>query len=364
MQILNVKAENFKGLKLVEVAPKEGTTVIGGKNRAGKSSFLDAIAAVLGGAKLCPKKPIRDGQDKAECSVKLAGDMSLLFPACTITRTWERRENGSIKSQLQIVTAEGNKAPTPQTIMNDLVGPLGFDPERFLRMDPKEQAEILRGLVGLDFTELDAEREKAYASRTEVNRNGKTLKAKFDGMPIHADAPEEEVSVADLMTELQRRQAVNRRNEEVRGELADIRVRVLPMLDDTIHGAELDVTELEAKLNRAIERLEDLAKKKATATGDGNVKAIEVNSLKDEDEAEVQDQVAASEDTNRKVRENSERARLDGDMKAERERSAKLSEQINQIDAQKQKLRQDAEWPVESLGYDENGVTLMDRPFE
>jgi len=166
------------------------------------------------------------------------------------------------------------------------------------------------------------------------------------------------------MTELQRRQAVNRRNEEVRGELADIRVRVLPMLDDTIHGAELDVTELEAKLNRAIERLEDLAKKKATATGDGNVKAIEVNSLKDEDEAEVQDQVAASEDTNRKVRENSERARLDGDMKAERERSAKLSEQINQIDAQKQKLRQDAEWPVESLGYDENGVTLMDRPFE
>ena len=48
MQILKVRAENFKGLRLVEIEPKQGTTVIGGANRAGKSSILDAVQKNFG----------------------------------------------------------------------------------------------------------------------------------------------------------------------------------------------------------------------------------------------------------------------------------------------------------------------------
>ncbi len=41
MQILSVRAQNFKGLKLVEVEPQKTTTIVGGMNKAGKSSLLE-----------------------------------------------------------------------------------------------------------------------------------------------------------------------------------------------------------------------------------------------------------------------------------------------------------------------------------
>jgi len=363
MQILNVKAENFKGLKLVEVVPEKGTTVIGGKNRAGKSSLLDAIAATLGGVKMSPKKPIRDGEDKARCEVALEGDQSRLLPPCVITRTWERRDNGSIKSQLEIVTADGYRAPTPQTILDDVVGPLGFDPERFLRMKPKEQAEVLRGLVGLDFTELDAERQKWYTKRTDVNRDEKKLKARLDAMPHHADAPEEEVSVSALMNELKRRQAVNQHNTDVLNELTALEDGLVSQ-NKQIEQDELDIGEIEERLERARGGLEELRKKKAKNTRDIDAKSAEVSGLKDEDEPEIQGQIAASEDTNRNVRDNADRVRARRDLATERVVSAEMSDKIKDIDARKQELREGATWPVDGLGYDEDGVTLLDRPFD
>ena len=363
MQILNVKAENFKGIKLVEVAPSTDTTIVGGKNRAGKSSLLDAIAATLGGKALCPKEPIRDGEDKARCEIELTGEQKKMLPPCKVVRTWRKRKNGSVVSELEITTDEGYKAPTPQTILDSVVGPLGFDPERFLRMKPREQAEVLRGLVGLDFADLDAKLEEAYTERTAVNRRGKELKARFDAMPIHKDAPPEEVSVSALMEELTLRQGVNRNNEAVRNELAELQ-HGLKAWDQQIESAELDIAEFEKRLAQANDRLEDLKMKKATATGDVNAKSVEVNSLKDKDVDAVQQQIADSETVNRKVRENAERAKLDETLKQERSKSAALTKAIEDIDATKQQMREDAQWPVDGLGYDANGVTLLSRPFE
>lgn len=363
MQILNVKAKNFKGLKLVEVEPEKTTTVVGGKNRAGKSSLLDAIGATLGGTKLSPKKPIRDGESLAKCEVKLQGDEAHLLPPCTVTRTWCRKKDDRIVSELEITTDDGYRAPTPQTILNDIVGPLGFDPERFLRMKPTEQAAILRELVGLDFTDLDAQRQKAYDERTAANRDGKTLKACFDAAPQHEDAPEEEVSVSALMTELQRRQAVNQRNQEVRRELTERR-QALHARDEQIVSAELGVAALEDRLGQAKDRVEELRKKKVATTGEINVKAAEVNGLQDSDEAEVQQQISDSETVNQKVRENAARVNLEAALQAERDKSTALTDRIVAIDMDKQEMREAAKWPVDGLGYDEDGVSLLGRPFD
>lgn len=363
MQILNVKAQNFKGIKLVEVEPLKTTTIVGGMNKQGKSSLLDAVAATLGGTKLCPKRPIRDGEDKASCEIKLDGDPDRILQPCTVTRTWLRKKDGRVISELEITTDDGFHAPTPQTILNDVVGPLGFDPERFLRMKPKEQAEVLRNLVGLDFTALDAERQKAYDGRTAVNRDGKTLAARFDAMPYHADAPEEEVSVSVLMTELTRRQAVNRHNEEVRSELVAMR-RVAEDCAKEITTAESDVADFEKRLQQAKDRVESLKNKNAYALTDVTVKSAEVDDLKDADEADVQQQIADSESVNRKVRENAERVKLETELEIVQSRAQLLSGNIKGIDQMKQEKREAAKWPVKGLGYDEDGVTLLDRPFE
>ena len=82
--------------------------------------------------------------------------------------------------------------------LEDCLGKLGFDPESFLRMDPKKQAEVLRELVGLDFSALDAERAKIYENRTLLAREGKSLRGQLDGCKKHDDAPAEEVSITEL----------------------------------------------------------------------------------------------------------------------------------------------------------------------
>src|SRR3990172_1023543 len=162
MQIVRVKTQGFMGIELVEIVQKKTVTVIGGRNRMGKTSLLTSIASAIGGKKLCQEKPIRDGYTTAVVEVELDGDPAKLIPPITVTREFFRKENGEIDSKLEIITKDGYKSPSPQTLLGDCLSKIGFDPEAFLRMDSKKQAEILRELVGLDFSELDAKYKNVY----------------------------------------------------------------------------------------------------------------------------------------------------------------------------------------------------------
>ena len=55
VKINSLEFENVKRIKAVRLEPaKTGLTVIGGKNRQGKTSVLDSLAWVLGGDKYKP----------------------------------------------------------------------------------------------------------------------------------------------------------------------------------------------------------------------------------------------------------------------------------------------------------------------
>ena len=63
IKINKLEIENVKRVKAVKVEPSQnGLTVIGGRNKQGKTSVLDAIAWTLGGdrykpSKACPQYP-------------------------------------------------------------------------------------------------------------------------------------------------------------------------------------------------------------------------------------------------------------------------------------------------------------------
>ena len=60
VKINSLEFENVKRIKAVQLEPvKNGLTVIGGKNRQGKTSVLDSIAWTLGGDKYRPSDPKR-----------------------------------------------------------------------------------------------------------------------------------------------------------------------------------------------------------------------------------------------------------------------------------------------------------------
>lgn len=362
MQIVKVTAKGFMGIEYVEVVPKKTVTVIGGRNRQGKTSLLTAIASALGGKKLCPEKPIRTGEDAAKVSVDLDGDPAKLIPPITVVREFFRKDNGDIDSRLEIVTKDGYKSPSPQTLLSDCLGKLGFDPEAFLRMDAKKQADVLREMVGLDFSALDAEYKRIYDERTALTREGKSLKGQLDGCKKHDDVPTEEVSITELAGKLKEIHAANQKNEAERQKL-----RTLEQQAKTAEAAcvqfEQRIADLERMLKESREQLAQAQQNHNAAIDTTTAQAKVVNALKDQDTSEVEAQMANAEQINRKVRENAKYAEIAAAVAAKQDEWKSASERLKKIESEKQAMREAAKWPVEGLGYDETGVTYNGVPF-
>lgn len=364
MHIVRLQVRDVKGAKFIEITPKETTTVVGGNNGQGKSSLLDGVAMALGGRKLCPERPIRKGATKAHVEVELDGDPKRLFPACTVVRDfWLKKDGVSVESKLEIITKEGYRAPSPQTLLGDIVGPLGFDPESFLRMSGKEQADVLRNLVGLDFSELDKEFTELYRERAKVNDAGKRLKVQYEALPHYPEAPGKEVSVAALVDELRTRQAVNAGQAKRRKELDKLEATRQEAITRK-QIAATQIAELRMKLAALEESHKALDEHVAGLGAQYDVMAAEIAAIVPADTAEVEERIAESEEVNRQVRENDARAEMAARLEAERARSKDMTARLTAIDERKDALRRAAQWPVAGLGYDENGVTYQELPFD
>jgi DNA repair exonuclease SbcCD ATPase subunit len=206
MRIVKLNVSNFKKIRLVEIVPNAHQVVLGGDNGAGKTSVLDAIMTALIGPRAMPALPVRQGAEGSEITVDL-GDVVI-----------RRRIKPDGKSTLRIDTASGMSPSSPQTWLDERMGAISFDPLSFTRLSAKAQAELLRKLVGVDVSDLDAERAKAYDDRTTVNRDLRQAEAVLALMPHHADVPEVEVSVSELIAEIGRINEANalRRSLEAR----------------------------------------------------------------------------------------------------------------------------------------------------
>jgi hypothetical protein len=362
MQIVRVKAEGFMGIELIEVVPKKTTTIIGGRNRQGKTSLLTGIACALGGKALCPEKPIKTGHETATVSVDLDGDPAKLIPPITVTRTFFVKKNGDIDSELEISTRDGCKSPSPQTLLNDCLSKIGFDPEAFLRMDGKKQAEVLRDLVGLDFSALDAEYKKVYDERTALTREGKSLKGQLDGCKHHDDAPEAEVSVSELAGKLKAIHAANQANESERQSLRTKEAKAKEAAL-SVERKDEEIAALERQLVKAREQRAVLEATHTEYLNSVTAQTKVVNTLKDQDTTEVESQIANAEVINRKVRDNARHAEVSAQVIAKQNEWKAASARLKAIEAEKQAMREAASWPVEGLGYDETGVTYNGLPF-
>lgn len=214
MQILRLEAENFKRLRAVQIDPKGDLVLVAGRNAQGKSSVLDAIAAALMGKDACPADPIRHGEESATVRLDL-GDV-------VVTR---RFTAGGTK--LSITNAEGAQFPSPQKMLDSLLGSLTFDPLAFARMRPRDQFDQLKTVarVDLDLDQLEGLNRRDYDRRTDLNREAKQLRAQLEGLPRQAPdaAAQEPRNVADLVQQVQdltamRAEAVKERAERARAQ--------------------------------------------------------------------------------------------------------------------------------------------------
>jgi hypothetical protein len=329
MKITRLETRNFKRIRAAAINPDGSVVKITGRNRQGKTSILDGIAALLGGEKLCPKEPIRRGEREALLRAEFDEDLVA-----------ERR--------FKVTRKDGLPLSKPQGVLDSLVGKIAFDPLAFLRQPAKKQAEAIREIAGIDLSLFDARRQTTYDRRTDVNRELAAAKARLAALP-EVDAPDEEVSAADLLEEQQRRSDRNTENTLKRERLRK--------LGAEFNSALAEVERLEAALAAAGAKVEELRSA-------GKKMKDEVAALEDPDLTEIPQRIRDVEETNRRVRTKRERAALVAQVRVLDEKAAGLTAEIEKVDAQKSAALAQASLPVPGLSFTDDGVLLNDLPFE
>jgi hypothetical protein len=341
-KIVEFRANNTRVLKCVRIVPdpNSNVVVIGGDNGSGKTTVLDDIDLIFSGTKKAPALPIRVGQTEADTSVKLSNGLE-------ITREWS-----ASGTRVIIRDADGKKLPGgPQGILDKMFSAVAFDPLEFAdKMDGKAQAEVLRQLVGLDFSTLDARRETLYSDREESGRDLKRSEGQLAGMaPASDDTPDAEVSVSSLVAEKDAAERTNRDHAKVFDGLERAR-RLREGNEEELEGAKRALATAQAAYDGAVAD-EDAA--------DAATRAL----APDIDVSPIVAKLNTAEATNRAVRSKRERTLKLAEVEKLRAYRANLTAEIEEVDAEKGRQLAAIKWPVDGLGFGGDGVTLDGIPF-
>lgn len=211
-----IDIRNFKRIRKAHLSLEGNTFVVSGENGAGKSSFLDAIAALFGGKDKAPAVPVRKGAKEATIIGRLkTKDGRSLKATVTFTAPNGRR--------LVVEDDSGKQQAAPQTLLDAFWSETSFDPSLFLAADPKDQVVMLKRLLGLDFTALDKEKETKYTERTNINHELNRAKSLAASLPLHPGVPAAEVSSADVLKEIQDANNHNRSVDALESIARDLR---------------------------------------------------------------------------------------------------------------------------------------------
>lgn len=325
MKIIELQGENFKRMTAFDITPKGNVTIISGENGQGKTSVLDAIVMALAGknsevAKLTTR-PIRAGSKTA--SVTVTTDTYV------ITRTWTEKD-----TYLEMTSRDGSLVhKAPQALLDSIIGDLCFDPLEFTRLKPKEQREVLLGIVklGIDLDEWAKEYDFKYEERKSIGTQGKAIKGKLDTLPqVPEGTPEEEVSITDLMAKLQDHEEHN---------------RAWLQQCDLKEKNEKMIAELEVELVQAREIRNTIDTRMTALKGLWPVEQIKV-------------QLGSAEATNKDVRIKKDRIKAEADVAKYDEEYKKRSAELDAMENTKAKALQTAKFPIAGLTFSDDGVAF------
>jgi len=342
MQILELQVTDLKRIAAIEIDPTTGQPIIlTGDNAQGKSSVLDAILLALTNTGM--DDPIRHGRQSGCVKLTLGSDKAEYTVERRITKKG---------SYLTLLDAEGKEVPKAQTFLNGLIGNYAFDPLEFTRLKSKAQVGALKTAAGLDFTEIDAERQKYYDERASVGRAGKDAAGAVATLPKPAeDAPAEESSASQLVTDLRNLEDQVRDYENAKEESEACAYN---------HAAALqDVARIEAQLAAAKEAV--AKKQSAKENAEAALQKMKLPSdAKIQSAREAIDNVEAN---NRKVRERT--AYIAAEKRADdlRTEYATLTRRIQEIDERKAEAVKACALPIPGLEFTDDGVLMGGVPF-
>lgn len=190
MKLISLDCSDVKRIKAVHLEFNEkGLTIIGGDNRQGKTSVLDAMLYALGGENYRPVHFKREGSQE-DGFIRLTFDDGMIV------------ERGGKNAALKVIDSTGKKQG--QNLLNALISKIAIDLPRFLNASDSEKAKVLLELLGIGdkLKELDDLEQDKYQERTLVGRQYEQKDKAVKELPFYADVPEEEVSSVELTKQL------------------------------------------------------------------------------------------------------------------------------------------------------------------
>lgn len=354
MKIIQLTAENVKKLTAVEIRPDGNVVQITGKNGQGKTSVLDAIWWALSGTENVQSKPIRNGAENARIELQLGSGEKVELVV--------ERKFTDKASYLNVKTADGAKYPSPQKLLDDLLGALTFDPLQFMRETSKGQFEILRGMVKLDIDpdEIDKQNKADYDERTLINREAKAKRAQADAIDIPSGLPEERVDEAKLLDSIQAGADVNASIEKMKGEAQRVAGKI-QSLRDNAKSLRADAAEL---------RLEADGKDARADEVEAEAETLEAEFMNSEappdpvDLSKLREDLENAQLVNEAIEARERKAALAKEAKSLEDQSNKLTKAIEARNAAKQKAIEKADMPVEGLSFGDGAVIFNEVPLD
>ena len=330
MKINRLEIENVKRIHSAVVEPaQDGLTIIGGKNRQGKTSVLDAIAWALGGAKYQPSQAV-NADSAIPPRLKVIMDNGLVV------------ERKGKNSDLKVTDPSGKKGG--QQLLNEFVEELALNLPKFMEASGREKANTLLQIIGVGskLAELDQKERELYQERLYVGRTADQKEKFAREQPYYPDAPQELVSPSELIRQQQDILARNGEKARIRANAteaerkAEAAEQALSMAYGAAAEAERRLEEAKAAYNKAMEE-KKIAFSDAENAGD------------DESTAELEENIADIESINIKVRANMNKIQAEEDAKEYRDQYTRLTQNIEDVRAEKTALLDNADLPLPGL---------------
>ena len=332
MSVAEWQVQNFKRVVKIGILepPKSGLFAIQGQNRQGKSSLIETLPALLRGAREVPDEAVRFGEDEANARISL-GELIV-----------ERRITND-RTTLKVTSKEGYDVPSPQSVLDAMTPHMKINPTEFAFMKERERVELLKEVAGIDFSELDEERERVYMQRRDVNRDLKDAKANQEAIVLPNDCPTQEASVSDVLSEIKELRQEQDKNARAKDERDHIK--------ESLSQAQERVAELERQLQEAKEKAADLEGRLTKA----NAYVEDLPNLAPEIEA-LEKRAEQVEEHNKNARKHKRKKLIGESVDELSSESQRLTDRLDEIDRTKEQMIREADLPLEGLTFDEDTI--------
>lgn len=337
VKITELSIENVKRVRAVALTPSEtGLTVIGGKNGQGKTSVLDAIAWALGGDRMKPTLPEREG--------------ALTPPALHVELS-----NGVIverkgkNSALKVIDPSGKRAG--QKLLDSFISAIALDLPRFMAGSPKEKAETLLQVIGVgdQLKKLDLEAASLFNQRREVGRIYDRKKKSAEEMPVYPNVPTEPVSMAEITSQYEAAMKKNRENDDLRQRAA--------FAEATARAASDRVTAVMKQLEEA---RKDFDEKSEAARS----LRQQADAVRDIDVGSIAEKSAELEDLNAKIRTNAARQAAEVEAENLGREYEDLTDRLADVRRARSDLLEHADLPLEGLSVENGELMYNGAPWD